>query len=256
MRILLIGNGKMGREIRILAESQGHTVVSALGSADMARLAEASASGENAGRTPFDEADVVIDFSAPAALETAVNFVRRRGIPLISGTTGCSEAQMDALRELGRTVPVLYSANYSIGIAIMKRILRDCGAYLLENGFDAELVETHHRQKADAPSGTAKALIEALDPEGSRELVYGRSGMCRRGEREIGVHVLRGGTEAGAHSVLFFGEEERLEVSHSAASRRIFARGALHAAGMLMGREAGFYTFEQLLFEETRGEER
>lgn len=256
MRILLIGNGKMGREIRLLAESRGHRVTAALNSEATAQNAAVFDADGNPGRTPFDEADVVIDFSSPSALPAVAGYVRRTGTPLVCGTTGYSAEQAEVLRRLGEAAPVLYSVNYSMGVAVMKRILRDCGAYLLNGGFDAELVETHHRQKADAPSGTAKALLEALDPAGELEPVYGRHGLCRRGTSEIGVHVLRGGTEAGTHSVQFFGEDEMLEVRHSAASRSIFARGALYSAERLAGRGPGYYTFEQLLFDETEGEHR
>lgn len=240
MRILLTGNGKMGREIRTLAEAQGYTVAAAFDSASVSELIS------------FDRpADVIIDFSAPAALESICNFVGRTGTPLVCGTTGYDEDQTAALRKLGEAAPVLYSANFSIGIAVMKKILGDYGPYLLAGGFDCELEEIHHRQKADAPSGTAKALLAALDSGGSLDPVYGRSGKAVRRNKEIGIHALRGGTEAGTHSVFFFGEDETLQLRHSASSRTIFARGALTAAEKLCRRGAGFYTFEEIIFSST-----
>lgn len=193
-------------------------------------------------------ADVAIDFSSPAVLPQVAEFVRRTGTPLVSGTTGYAEEQAAELRDLGTAAPVLYSANYALGVAVMARALRQVAAVLKD--FDIEVVETHHNQKADAPSGTAKLLVDAVDPEHHLTPVYGRQGFCgRRGKTEIGIHAIRGGTVAGEHTVSFFGEDEVLELTHKAASRRIFANGALHAARALAKLPKGYYTLDQILFE-------
>ncbi|MEG0803742.1 MAG: 4-hydroxy-tetrahydrodipicolinate reductase, partial [Pygmaiobacter sp.] len=191
--------------------------------------------------------DVAIDFSTPAVLPQVAAYVRRTHTPLLSGTTGYAEEQLADLHELGNAAAVLYSANYSLGVAVMARALGQMAAVLKE--FDIEVVETHHNQKADAPSGTAKLLVDAVDPTHNLTPVYGREGYCgKRGKREIGVHAIRGGTVAGEHTVSFFGEDEVLEITHKAASRRIFANGALHAARALAALPHGFYTLQDILF--------
>ena len=166
----------------------------------------------------------------------------------VGGTTGLTEPDLDALQELGRELPVIWTANYSTGIAVFRRMLHDYAGVLA--GWDKEIVEIHHNQKADAPSGTAKLLLQELDPEGAATVLHGREGLCgKRKPEEIGVFSLRGGTVAGEHTVYFFGEDETLQITHRAASRRIFAAGALRAAQAICGRGPGFYTLDELLFE-------
>lgn len=149
---------------------------------------------------------------------------------------------------MGRELPVIWTANYSTGIAVFRRMLHDYAGVLA--GWDKEIVEIHHNQKADAPSGTAKLLLQELDPEGAAMVLHGREGLCgKRKPEEIGVFSLRGGTVAGEHTVYFFGEDETLQITHRAASRRIFAAGALRAAQAICGRGPGFYTLDELLFE-------
>lgn len=237
MRILLIGNGRMGSNIKSLI-GEDDEICAAVGSADLHRLAE-----EN-----FD-ADVIIDFSAPEALPAVCEYVMRTGTPLVSGTTGYSQGQKDMLFSLKETAPVLWSSNFSIGIAVMRRMLKDYSQVLFQQGYEAELVETHHHGKKDAPSGTAKTLLDAMDPEGQYERVFGRgpeSGM--RTPNQIGVHAVRGGTVTGTHSVSFFGMDESIEICHTATDRKIFAEGALAAASKLCGRDAGLYEFEEIFF--------
>ena len=164
-------------------------------------------------------ADVAIDFSAPAALPAVARYVRTTGTPLLSGVTGLSEAELAVFDDLGRFAPVIHSANYSLGVAVFRRALEEVAGTLED--FDIEIVETHHNQKVDAPSGTAKLLLQAIDPAGELTPVYGREGLCgKRGEREIGIHALRGGTVAGEHTVSFFGVDEILEIRHRATSRQ------------------------------------
>ena len=239
MKILLIGRGKMGKLIQSTAQAAGDEIVAAFGHDDLGKLA-------GLGKV----ADVVIDFSRPEALPAVCAYVRRTGTPLLSGTTGYTEAQKAELFALGSTAPVLWSANFSLGVAVLYRALRTVSD-VLKPDFDIEITETHHNQKADAPSGTAKLLVEAIDPAHALTPVYGREGNCgKRGKDEIGIHALRGGTVAGTHSVHFFGPDEELEFTHRAASRQIFVNGALHMARLLPGRPNGVYDLQKILFGE------
>ena len=236
MKILITGYGKMGRMVEELAQQKGWEILAALDGQDAKLLRQ------------LKKADAAIDFSHPAMLDSLADYIRRTGTPLISGTTGYSEEQMDVLRQLGKSAAVLYSANYSLGVALLRRILENFGPMLLAD-FDVELVEKHHNQKADAPSGTAKMLADALDPHRRLRRISGREGFCGARDRdEMGMFALRGGTVAGEHTLYFFGEDETLSFSHSAASRRIFAAGAVKAAELLAGKDPGFYTLDEILF--------
>ena len=192
-------------------------------------------------------ADIAIDFSSPSALPAVAHYVRQTGTPLLSGVTGLSGAELNTFGELGRFAPVMHSANYSLGVAVFRRALEEVREVL--GDFDIEIVETHHNQKADAPSGTAKLLLDAVDPRHERTPVYGRQGITGpRDKKEIGVHALRGGTEAGTHTVSFFGPDEVFEITHRASSRQIFVNGALHAARRLCRMPKGRYELKDILF--------
>jgi 4-hydroxy-tetrahydrodipicolinate reductase len=236
MDILLIGHGRMGQLIEQTALSAGDRIA---GAVDINNLCDLST---------LPAADVAMDFSSPAVLPAAADYVRRTGTPYLSGTTGLAEADQQILTDLGQFAPVLYSANYSVGIAVFARVLRQISD-VLKPDFDIEMTETHHNQKVDAPSGTAKLLLQAIDPAGELTPVYGREGLCgKRGEREIGIHALRGGTVAGEHTVSFFGVDEILEIRHQATSRQIFVNGALHMARKLSKMPKGRYDLQELLF--------
>ena len=192
-------------------------------------------------------ADVAIDFSAPAALPAVAHYVRTTGTALLSGVTGLSQAELAVFDDLGRYAPVIHSANYSLGVAVFRRALEEVAGALED--FDVEIVEAHHNRKADAPSGTAKLLLDAVDPCHKRTPVYGRRGVTGpREKKEIGMHSLRGGTEAGTHTVSFFGPDEVFEITHRASSRQIFVNGALHAARKLVQLPKGRYELQDLLF--------
>lgn len=237
MKILLIGHGRMGQLIEKTAIAAGDTVEKIIDIDNMTDL-------ETLGRV----ADVAIDFSAPAALPATAAYVRRTGTPLLSGITGLTAEQLDVFSELGAFAPVMHSANYSVGVAVFRRVLEEISE-VLKPDFDIEITETHHNQKVDAPSGTAKLLLQAIDPAGELTPVYGREGLCgKRGEREIGIHALRGGTVAGEHTVSFFGVDEILEIRHRATSRQIFVNGALHMARKLSKMPKGRYDLQELLF--------
>lgn len=239
MRYILIGRGRMGRLIQETAQAAGDEIEAAFGREDLERLGKL-------GRA----ADVVIDFSRPDAFAEIASYVRRTGTPLLSGTTGFTPAQLRQIESLGSSAPVLWAANFSLGMAVLYRALQEVSG-VLKPDFDVELTETHHNQKEDAPSGSAKLLLEALDPQGEARLVYGRErNTGRRRKDEIGVHALRGGTVAGTHTVHFFGPDEELEFTHRAASRQIFVNGALHMARLLPGKSNGVYDLQKILFGE------
>ena len=234
MRIALVGTGRMGSMIRECAADRGIEVAAEFDVANIGELAEAP------------KLDAVIDFSAPASLSAVAAYVERTGTPLVSGTTGYTAEEQAQLAGLGRFAPVVASANYSIGVAVMKHLAAETAKLLSD--FDIEIVEAHHRMKKDAPSGTAKLLLSAIDPEGKRRAVFGREGLAPRMEGEIGVHAVRGGTVAGVHTVSYFGDEEEVSITHRAESRRIFALGALKAAEKLRGAGIGLHTLDDLLF--------
>ncbi len=234
--IVIGGNGRMGRLVREALLARGFELA---GSYDVDNIAE------------LDEvapaADVAVDFSAPAALPHVLAYARRTGAAVVSGATGYAADQLAGLRALGETNRVIWSSNYSLGVAALRRATALVAEAL--EGWDVEIVETHHNQKVDAPSGTAKALLAAVDPAGERPVVDGRSGIVgARVPGEIGMHALRGGTVAGTHEVHFFGTDEEVCLTHRAASRQIFVAGAVTAAERLLQRPVGFYDFDGLMF--------
>ena len=236
MRILLSGHGRMGRLIEQTALAAGDEIAAIV---DIDNIGDLETLGK--------VADVVIDFSNPAALPAVAAYVRRTGTALLSGTTGCTGRDLAQLRALGAHVPVLWSANYSLGIAVLRRAAAMAAAALGPD-YDVEITERHYRRKADAPSGTALLLLQSVDPSGHLRPVYGRHGAAPRQEGEVGLHALRGGTAAGCHSVYFLGSGEELTFTHRADSREIFAQGALRCAAALVGKPPGFYTLEDILF--------
>ena len=237
MKYILIGRGKMGKLLRETASAAGDEIQASFGRDDLDQLGKLG-----------KVADVVIDFSNPAALPAVAAYVRRTGTALLSGTTGCTASDMAVFTQLGQYAPVMHSANYSVGVAVFRRVLEQISD-VLKPDFDIEIVETHHNQKVDAPSGTAKLLLEAIDPGHEYTPVYGREGNCgKRPAKEIGVHALRGGTEAGTHTVSFFGVDEVFEITHRASSRQIFVNGALHMARKLCRMPRGRYDLQDILF--------
>lgn len=239
MKIVLIGRGKMGSLIEKTARVSGDEVVAVFGRDNLSEL------------TKLGKADVMIDFSRPETLSAVCSYIRRTGTALVSGTTGYSGTQKNELLALGNCAPVLWSANFSIGISVLVQALSQIFG-VLQPEFDVEIEETHHNQKADAPSGTAMMLQDAVDPLHKLIPVYGREGNCgAREKREIGIHSLRGGTVPGTHTVHFFGTDEELEFTHRAFSRQIFANGALQMARRIVGKPSGIYDMQALLFNNT-----
>ena len=197
-----------------------------------------------------EEMRAIKDADEFASMEKAAAIACRAedaGAAVVLGTTGYARDQLRRIAQAAERIPVVHSSNYSLGVAVLRRAVSLVAPVLLANGFDAEIIETHHNQKADAPSGTAKALLNAIDPEENYERVYGRVGVPGARGHEIGIHAVRGGTVAGEHSVLFFGQDELIELRHSAASRRIFAAGAVKALQFAVGRKPGLYSIDDVL---------
>lgn len=248
MRVAILGGGAMGRVLsQMTEEKEGFElvgVVEPLNGETLEALDEAA--GEKGRDADGKAIDVVIDFSHPANLDMLCGYCEAHSCAAVIATTGLEEQHMEKIRRLAEKVPVVFSANYSLGVNVMKRVIAEITP-ILEDAFDIEIVEMHHNKKLDAPSGTAKMLLAAADGEGKYDHVYGREGMRKRGH-EIGIHTLRGGTVAGEHTVIYAGEDEIIEVKHRAGSKKIFAAGALKAAGFTATAEIGYYTMEDILF--------
>lgn len=197
-----------------------------------------------------EEADAVIDFSTAKAADHLIDWCVERKIPVAVCTTGLSDVQLDKLHKAAESIAVLKSANMSIGINLLLNLLKEAAPKLAEAGFDIEIVEKHHNQKLDAPSGTALALADSVN-EGLPErydYVYDRSTRRqKRPKNEIGISAVRGGSIVGDHDVIFAGQDEVITFSHTAYSRAIFAKGAIAAAKYLNGKPAGFYDMQDVL---------
>lgn len=246
MNVMIAGYGRMGQLIEqtLLAEDAGHQVTARI---DVAADETRGISDAAALASRDKVADLIMDFSHPSLTDALRAYAWRTATPLLSGTTNLTPAQMDDLQALGKKVPVIWSSNYSFGINLFRHILGEITPVL--KGWDVEVTETHHNRKVDAPSGTARTLIQAIDPDGECDLVFGREGNCgARTKKEIGVHALRGGTVVGEHRVDFFGTDEVFEITHKMGSRQVLVDGAVTAGRKLLLRGPGFYTMDDLLF--------
>ena len=197
-----------------------------------------------------EEADVIVDFSTAAAIDALVAYGVERSIPMVICTTGLSEEQIRAVREASEQVAILRSGNMSLGINLLMKLVRDAAKTLAPNGYDPEIIEEHHRRKLDAPSGTAIMLADSLNEgaDGAYTYTYGRHERREpRNAKEIGISSIRGGTIVGVHDVLFAGQDEVIELKHTAYSRAIFAKGAFAAAKFLAGRGPGLYDMSDVI---------
>ena len=191
--------------------------------------------------------DVIIDFSNPANLDMICDYVSKTKKPVVFATTGYTDQQLKKIDELSKTAPVLRSANFSLGVILLNRLVKEVTP-ILKDSFDIEVIEAHHNKKKDAPSGTAKLLIKSIVDETGFKVNEGRSGICPREKNEVGVSAIRGGTIVGEHEVMYCGEDEVLTLKHSAYSKKIFATGAIKAAKWLCNKPAGFYDMDDVLF--------
>jgi 4-hydroxy-tetrahydrodipicolinate reductase len=237
--VLLVGaKGRMGHAIAAAAEAADAVIVAAVDQGD--DLAK-----------EIGACDVIVDFSHPSATDEVCRTCLGAGKPLVIGTTGHSNEERALLEKASKSLPIVFSPNFSVGVNALFWLTRRT-AEMLGQDFDLEIVETHHRLKKDAPSGTAKKLAEILCAvrklNYAKNVAHGREGLI--GERpaaEIGIHSIRGGDVIGDHTVTFAGRGERLELTHKASSREAFATGALRAARWIVGRSPGFYTMEDVL---------
>lgn len=247
MRILLCGcNGKMGRMIRACAaQREDCTVVAGIDLLSdgcdfpiFSTIADCNV-----------EADVLIDFSRPACLADNLAYCREKKLPAVIATTGLSPEQVADIHDTAAVVPVFFSANMSVGVALLTALAQKAAA-VLGTDFDIEIIEKHHNQKVDAPSGTALMLADAIKAARNceTEYIYDRHTVSQKRETtEIGISSVRGGTIVGEHDVLFAGHNEVITLSHTALSRDVFAVGALRAGLFLQDKPAGCYTMADML---------
>ena len=242
-KIIMHGcNGRMGQNItKIVEADQGAEIVAGIDVFDGIKntypvfksLAECDV-----------EADVIIDFSLPSSLDALLDYCVNKQVPVVLCTTGLSPEQLEQVKEASGKVAILKSANMSMGINLLQKLLKDAAPLLADAGFDIEIVEKHHKMKKDAPSGTALALGDSINEALTEkyDYVYDRSTRSmERPKNEIGYSVVRGGTIVGDHDVIFAGEDEVITLSHRAYSRAIFGKGAVQAAKFLAGKPAGMY---------------
>lgn len=249
LRIGIAGiNGRMGREIVAAAAELDDVVV--IGGFD--KPGSARTINPDVAQRPddfLDLLDVLIDFSRPDAAPGYARASAATGLPYVCGVTDLNEAQMSALTAASAEIPVFYARNMSLGIAAIMALLPDLARQL--DGYDAEVVEVHHRGKVDAPSGTAAALAEAIAAgrglDLSQAVIHGRSGHAPRIDGEIGVHAVRGGGNAGEHTILLASDGEEIRIQHRALSRRTFADGAIRAARLVAFDAPGMYGMADLM---------
>ncbi len=248
-KILLTGCcGRMGKVITQLAAEDPEVTIAA--GIDVA--------GESAGSFPVygsfeevkTETDVIVDFSSPAVFDSMMDYAVANKIPVVICTTGLSETQIKRLEEDAKKTAVLRSANMSLGINLLLKLVKEAAAILSHEGFDIEIVERHHNQKKDAPSGTALALADSIREglDGEYTYTYDRSQRNeKRDPKEIGISAVRGGNIPGTHEVIFAGTDEVIGFNHIAYSRSIFGKGAVSAAKFLAGKPAGFYSMADVI---------
>jgi 4-hydroxy-tetrahydrodipicolinate reductase len=239
VRVLLVGaKGSMGQAIAAAAEAADAVIVAGLDQGDDLTK-------------EIGACDAVVDFSHPSATDAICRACLKAGKPFVVGTTGHSNDERALLEKTSKSLPIVFSPNFSVGVNALFWLTRKASE-MLGKDFDLEIVETHHRLKKDAPSGTAKRLVEILcevrNLDYSKNVAHGREGLIgERSAAEIGVHSIRGGDVVGDHTVTFAGRGERLELTHKASSRKTFAAGALRAARWIIGRPSGLYTMEDVL---------
>lgn len=249
VRIIMHGcNGKMGQMIsRIVAEDESTVMVAGIDKFDdghnpypvFADLADCDV-----------EADALIDFSTASAVDHLLEVCAAKNLPCVLCTTGLSQEQLAKVKETSEKVAILKSANMSLGINLLMKLLKQAAEVLGNAGYDIEVVEKHHNQKIDAPSGTALALADSINDQmnGRYEYVYDRSQKReKRTKDEIGISAIRGGTIVGEHDVIFAGEDEVVTFSHGAYSKAVFAKGAVAAAKFLGGQKPGMYDMSDVI---------
>jgi 4-hydroxy-tetrahydrodipicolinate reductase len=242
-------NGKMGKVVSSVAQAQSDMEI--VGGFD---INTESVMGCKVYENPCDykgEADVVIDFSHPDNLSGLLEYAKKMGTPLVIATTGLSEEQKNEMKKAAEHVPIFFSANMSLGVNLLIELAQKATKVLADQ-FDIEIIEKHHNQKIDAPSGTALAIADSINDvlTERKEYIYDRHAVRKkRSKNEIGIHAVRGGTIVGEHEVIFAGKDEVIELKHQAMSKEIFAVGAVAAAKYLIGKAPGMYSMRDLVAE-------
>ena len=194
-----------------------------------------------------EDSDVVIDFSNPLALDGILEYCLKTKTPVVLATTGYNDEEMEKIHEAAKQIPVFLSFNMSLGVNILLKLVKEAAKNLAN--FDIEIIEKHRNKKVDSPSGTAVMIANAVkEIREQSEFIYGRHGRTgKRQQNEVGIHAVRGGTIVGEHSAIFAGNDEILEINHSARSKNVFAEGAIAAAKYLVNQESGFYNMDDML---------
>jgi 4-hydroxy-tetrahydrodipicolinate reductase len=241
--IQLLVTGKSGR--------MGQSVIQAASQEPAVRVAATHDAGENLAAA-IAQANTVIDFTIHKFTRELLDAALKNGTHLVIGTTGHTDEERAAIREAGKSLPIVYAPNFSIGVNTLFWLTRKAAQILTQDRFDIEVTEMHHRHKIDAPSGTARRLLEILNEETGTsyqsDVAHGRLGnVGPRPPREIGMHTLRGGDVVGDHTVMFAADGERVELTHKASSRMTFAAGAVRAAVWLYDKPPGIYDMQDVL---------
>lgn len=249
VRIIMNGcNGHMGRVISdLVAKDEDAEIVAGVDIADAGIHSYPVFTDIHACDV---QADVMIDFSSAKATDAVLEYCGEKELPLVLCTTGLSEEQIEKVNETAKKTAVLRSANMSLGINTLLKLLQDAAKVLAAAGFDMEIVERHHNLKVDAPSGTALALADSLNEAMDHQYhyVYDRSQKReQRDAKEIGISAVRGGTIVGDHEVIFAGPDEVIEFKHTAYSKTVFAKGAVEAAKFLKGKQAELYNMSHVI---------
>lgn len=248
-RIIMHGcNGKMGQVITDICKSDSDVeIVAGIDVVDNRDNGYPVFTDINTCDVP---ADVIIDFAAAPAVDKLIDYVEEKKIPVVLCTTGLSPEQLNKVSIASENVAILKSANMSLGINTLMNLLKDAANVFAPAGYDIEIVEKHHNQKVDAPSGTALALADSINDARNNEFeyVYDRSQVRqKRGAKELGISAVRGGTIVGEHQVIFAGIDEVIEFKHTAYSKSVFAKGAVEAAKFLSGKPAGMYDMADVI---------
>lgn len=247
-KLIITGaNGKMGRVIRDIVSKRD----------DCEIVAGVDLNTESDGLFPIypaisqvtEKADAIIDFSNPVLLDDLISYSKETGTPLVIATTGYNDEQKKKIADASSQIPVFFTYNMSMGINLLANLAKKA-VEILGDEFDIEIVEKHHNQKIDAPSGTALMLADAICEEIDKPMKYEYDRHSKREKRtknEIGLHAIRGGTIVGEHDIIFAGRDEIITLSHSARSKEIFAVGAVNAAVYMAGKPAGLYDMKELI---------
>ena len=250
IKLIISGcNGKMGGVVTKIAQED--QIIDTVAGFD---INTDNSNGYDVYSNPEDcseRADVIIDFSHPLMFEKTIDYAVKTKTPIVVATTGLDDNQKQKMYDAAKEIPVFFSANMSVGVNLIIELAQKA-AKALEEKFDIEIIEKHHHRKIDAPSGTTLAIADGINQalETKKEYIYDRHSVRKkRSQSELGIHSIRGGTIVGEHEVIFAGEDEIIEIKHTAMSREIFAQGAITAAKFICGKDAGLYDMKKLIAE-------